>query len=84
MCYLSRPTQLVSLTFGTIPIFGGVTITRIVEEVSVPNMYIGSAPRKQNLMHSGNNFRRGKWRFSRISGGFTDRMNLAQDVVMTV
>jgi hypothetical protein len=49
MCCLLKPTKLVSLTFGTIPIFGGITITRIVEEMSVPNVCTGSAPRKQNF-----------------------------------
>jgi hypothetical protein len=55
---MSRPTQLLSLTIPVLspenvsPIVslrsGGITITYIVEEVSLPKMCIGSAPRKHN------------------------------------
>jgi hypothetical protein len=41
-------------------------------------MCIGSPPCKKIIMYCGKNFRRREWRFSRISGGFTDSMNLAQ------
>jgi hypothetical protein len=57
-----------------------VTITRIVEEVSVPKMCIGPNSRRQNNNAFWEEFweKRREWGFSWISGAFTDSMNLAQ------